>query len=171
MKKARTWILLLALMLLAYFGWQWWKGREGGADALAAAEDPALIYNRAWVDSKPVKYTDYVNVFLILDFAPLGIFERASAYDIHAEIYEHNRDGSSVRVFFPQHERKAAFSYRVSECDELPPYDLCLDLSSNPWKGPKRYYSSRDPDDESLRAIYERLRLQLANLPKTSLPE
>ncbi len=43
------------------------------------------------------------------------------------------------------------------ECDDLPPFDLCLTMSKNPWGGPKKYYSTNDPDSAALAPFRERI--------------
>ncbi len=38
----------------------------------------------------------------------------------------------------------------VTECDDLPPFDLCLTMNKKPWGGPKKYYSTSDPESAVL---------------------
>ena len=142
--------MALVVVALLFAAWRLVGGGDDAPPAAAAAEDPKLLYNRVWIDSKPERYVDYQQAFLILDFAPICMFQKASAYDVHLEICEHKGKDGVVDVFFPQTDRKARMRYKVSRCDELPPFDLCLDVKPNPWRGPKRYYSSTDPDDQAL---------------------
>ena len=51
-------------------------------------------------------------------------------------------------MHFPQSDKNREVNFRISQCDDLPPFDLCLDLSENPWGGPRRYYGLADPDQE-----------------------
>jgi hypothetical protein len=112
------------------------------------ALDPALLDGRLWVDGKPVKHTDYVNAVFFVSDANLGVFQRASSYDVHLELFDMTRDQAAVRLTFPQSKRSASFQYLVRQCHDRSPFDLCLDISSNPWGGPSHYYGFSHPDDE-----------------------
>jgi hypothetical protein len=123
-------------------------------------EDPSLLTERVWLDSQPEKPTDYVNAAFFLSSPSLGVFQKASGYDMHVERFDHRRDGHTLELTFPQTGKKATFTFTITPCATLPPYDLCLDLSENPWGGPKRYFGKRqqDDEDESLRGMRARLR-------------
>lgn len=139
-----------------------------GDPAIADGDDATLLLDRVWVDSKPEKYTDYTHVMLTLSGAPIGIFQKGSAYKITAEFYEYRRQGNRLSVHFPQTGKKHLVSYRVHRCEELSPYDLCLDLSENPWGGPRRYYAMSDPGEEAalLGDVRHQLEHHLASAPK-----
>ena len=121
---------------------------DGEPSGELRGKDPALLFDRVWVDSKPEKYTDYTHVMLALRDAPIGIFQKASSYQATLEIFEHKRREAVLAVHFPQSGTKRQTRYRIRECSDLPPFDLCLELSKNPWGGPRRYYGLTDPDDE-----------------------
>ncbi len=89
----------------------------------------------------------------------VGIFQRASLYDMRAELFEYRRDGQTLAFTFPQTGKTAKVGFTVSACRAKPPFDLCLDLSENPWGGPKRYFGmrSQDEDDATLRGMRARL--------------
>ena len=149
MKSSSTkWLVLILLLVIVYVGWKylWPSGAETSNQA--RAEDPSLLLDRVWIDSKPDKYTDYVHAALFIDDIPMGLFQKASAYHVNLEIFEFKRDGKKVKVHFPQSDKKRQFSFKVSSCDELPPFDLCLTLSKHPWGGPKRYYGLRETENE-----------------------
>ena|SRR5579883_995686 len=119
------------------------------SDADVAPEgDPSQIDARLWVEKRPEKLTDYVHAAVFLTQAHFGIFERASAYDLRLEQFDLNRDKGTAKVFFPQTSRSSTFTFAVKECSEKPPFDLCLDVSQNPWGGPKRYYGFSREEDE-----------------------
>jgi hypothetical protein len=141
----RKWLILVILLLLVFFGWKYLT-RDAATGAAAADDDLALIFDRPWFDRVPTdpEGPDYLHVFGLPGDMPMGIFLRASAYHVELEQFTYERAGKKVRVRFPQSDRKARFSYRLRECDDLPPFDLCLELSKNPWSGPTRYYSSRE---------------------------
>lgn len=163
MKARRTLIALPLVGLLAY----------GACRALApdriSAEDPALIANRVWVDSRPQRYTDYTQLMYVVGRSPIGIFEKSSAYDLRMERFDYKRDGAAMKLHFPQSGRDAGFRFTIKACQELPPFDLCLELSENPWGGPRKYYALSDADDEAS-VIGERSRQIRATLESTPDP-
>jgi hypothetical protein len=123
-------------------------------------EDPSLLMGRVWIESKPERPTDYTHGAFLLPRPALGIFQRSSAYDFHFERFDYRRDGHALELTFPQTGKTAEITFTVSACNALPPFDLCLDLSDNPWGGPKRYYGMRkqDEDDAALRGMRAHLR-------------
>jgi hypothetical protein len=118
------------------------------APTAAKAADPRLVDGRLWVDSQPIRHTDYVQAVAFLSPANFGIFQRASSYDIHVEFFDMTRNDKTIRLTFPQSNRSAEFRYTVRECHDRKPFDLCLDLSDNPWGGPSHYYGFSQPDEE-----------------------
>jgi len=114
----------------------------------ATATDASLLDGRLWVDSRPEKHTDYVQVAVFLSRANFGLFERASSYDRRLEFFDMTRKATAVSLTFPQTERSASFTYSVRECSDHKPFDLCLTLSSNPWGGPTSYYGFSEPEEE-----------------------
>jgi hypothetical protein len=160
MKRAPTVAVVVVLGLAA----AWFLRRESADDAdLARGESPALLLDRVWVDSKPEKYTDYTQAMLVLGNAPIGIFQKASAYQATMEVFEHRQREGKLGVHFPQSGKKREIRFRVRECNDLPPFDLCLDLSANPWGGPKRYFGLADPDEEQdqLGSLRDRLEAEV----------
>lgn len=130
------------------------------ACAPRAGEDPSLLFDRVWIDSIPSKPTDYAHVAYLLPEPAIGIFQRASNYEIRAEQFEHRREGQTLTLTFPQTGKKAEVKFEVTACQDLPPFDLCLDLTDNPWGGPKRYHGKRQQDDGD-EAARKRMRARL----------
>ena len=141
----------LALILLVAAVWWWRRGADPSGDVPAAqrGEDPSLLVDRLWVDSKPEKYTDYTHVFIAITAAPFGIFQKSSAYQATSELFEYKRRENRISMHFPQTGTQRQVTYQIRRCDDLSPFDLCLDLSDNPWGGPRRYYGMADPEDEA----------------------
>ena len=170
--KKRTGVVLLILLVVALW---WWRrgaddgaGEKGGPVQVAdGGEDAHLLLDRVWIDSKPEKYTDYAHVMFVLGPAPIGIFQKSSAYRSTAELYEYRRNGNRLTVHFPQTGVKRQVSYRVHRCEDLSPFDLCLDLNENPWGGPRRYYGLSDPEEERalLAGVRHHLEHHLAEAP------
>ncbi len=120
-----------------------------GCTSRAADEDPSLLFGRLWFETKPQSPTDYVHGAYLVSRPAMGLFHRSSAYDFHFERFDYKRDGKKIALTFPQSGRKAEISYTIKACDELPPFDLCLDLADNPWGGPKRYYGTRQQEEDA----------------------
>jgi hypothetical protein len=136
------------------------RSMSGGLDPNDKGQDPSLLLDRAWVDSQPEKYTDYVQAAYFASRSPMGVFQKASAYDFRFELFRFKRENSKVQFTFPQTGKTAEVSFTIKTCDDLPPFDLCLDLNENPWGGPKRYHAMREQDDEAakLGAVRDALR-------------
>jgi hypothetical protein len=153
MRHGGKWLLLILLVAGGYLGWRHFRGGPAGERTLKA-EDPALLLNRVWIDSRPKKAQDFINVLFVTDRLPLGIFQRASAFRLLAERFEYHRDGRVLGLTFPQSKRNDRVSFEIRACNDLPPMDLCLELSRNPWEGgPTRFYSKRESEksDELLK--------------------
>jgi hypothetical protein len=120
-----------------------------------SGEDPSLLVGRIWVDSTPEKPTDYAQGAFLLPRPAFGLFQRSSSYDFHFERFDYKREGQTLELTFPQTGKTAKVTFTVTACNTLPPYDLCLDLSENPWGGPKRYFGMRrvDEDDAAMRGM------------------
>jgi len=116
------------------------------------SEDPSLIDGRVWLEKRPEKHNDKVHAAIFLTGYNLGLFDERSSYAGRYELFEFTREGNRVKGFFPQSDKSWTITYAVRACDDLPPFDLCLELSSNPWSAggaPKKYYGFRDADAES----------------------
>src|SRR6185295_4265010 len=67
----------------------------------AKDEDPTLLIDRAWCDSKPQKYTDYVKATYFSSRSAVGVFQKASSYDFRFELFRSTSDGKKVTFTFP----------------------------------------------------------------------
>lgn len=145
MKKTRRWLLLPLTAVIAYLGFR----ALGGTSDTARDEPPGLFFGRLWMEKVPEKPTDYIQGAYAISTPAMGMFQRASAYDYHLELFRHDQTGNKLELSFPQSDKTAKLTFTIKGCDELPPFDLCLTLSENPWGGPKKYYGFRDSEDES----------------------
>jgi hypothetical protein len=150
--------LVLACLLAAGFSL---VTRRNEPPARLDGGDPSLLADRLWLQAIPTAPTQHVHAFLILADAPFGIFQKSSAYQATLEVFEHIRDGGDLRLRFPQSGAATAIRFRVSGCATHPPFDLCLELSANPWGGPTRYFGFRDED--GVGASHAALRHRLAH--------
>ena len=141
--RAAAWA---ALGLLAIGAW-----RLAAAPSAPADDDPALVLDRAWFDSKPEKYTDYVQAFYASRYAQTAVFQKSSAYDYRIELASFRRDARKLALTFPQTGKSAEVTFSIRACSDLPPFDLCLDLSDNPWGGPRRYHAMKAQEEDGTR--------------------
>jgi hypothetical protein len=164
--KSRVWWVVFFLVVIA-LAWSWFRGRkrDDGETKPDAARD-GLLHDRVWVDSKPQVDTDHVHGFLALSYVPIGLVTRASAYEVELQVFHQagGKDGT-IHLVFPQTDREETVRYTVSDCSDLPPFDLCLDLDRDPWGGPTRFYGLRDEDAEEKHLGPLRRRM-LAALPE-----
>jgi hypothetical protein len=145
MTKTRRWLSLPLLAVVAYLGIR----AFGGTSEPAKDEPPTMLYSRLWLEKVPEKPTDYVQGAYVLDTPAVGMFQRASAFDYHLELFRHDQKGNKIELDFPQTDKKVKITYTIKGCDDLVPFDLCLTLSDNPWGGPKKYYGFRDAEEEA----------------------
>jgi hypothetical protein len=156
-KNIGKWFAVILLLVLIYFGWKWWSGSDADDARASRGADPSMLLDRIWIDGIPEGYTDYMNVFVALGEQPIGVFQKASSYRLEAELFQFRREGGKMAVIFPQTSTKKSFSYKISYCDDLPPFDLCLDIDKNPWGGPRRYYGDSEETLDAALALYRRL--------------
>jgi hypothetical protein len=135
------------LALLCALGYGAYRFAVSGSSEVGASDEPGLINDRAWFEKQPEKPTEYVHAAIFIESAKVGVFQRASAYDYRGELFEMKRDKENVSVVFPQSGRATQFSFTVKTCSDRKPFDLCLDLTANPWGGPRRYYGFRADED------------------------
>jgi hypothetical protein len=130
-----------------------------GCGKAPVGEDPSLIFDRVWLEREPRDPKDYVHAAYLIPRPALGVFQRGSSYDFRTERFDHQRDGGALTLTFPQSGRSAKITFTITACTDVPPFDLCLDLSDNPWEpsrdgaaggsGPKRFRSIRAPEDDA----------------------
>jgi hypothetical protein len=147
MRHGRSRLLVLAVLLACTGLFVLW--RRAGTSRGATLEDPSLIDGRVWIEKRPDKLTEYVHAAFFVTRANIGFFERASSYDFRVEMADITRRDARLRVHFPQSGRDANLTYEVRACKDLPPFDLCLTVSENPWAGPRRYFGFSRPEDEA----------------------
>ncbi|AKT38143.1 hypothetical protein [Chondromyces crocatus] len=139
---------LCSLVLVVLLGAGALLAKTLGGDTTTEASDagsPRAILGRVWFDTYPEKPRDEVQIAIFLP-GGIGIFEKGSAFRSAFEVFEFERQGDKVALTF-LHDRKSAESkFTVRDCDEKPPFSLCLDLQ-DPLRGPKRYYGFGSADD------------------------
>jgi hypothetical protein len=136
---------LLALLLVAAVAFFALRGSSGDGGASPEDGNPRLILGRVWFDQYPEKRTDTVQIFIFLG-GGIGLYESGSVWRASTDIFDFERQGSKIHMTFLHDKTTAETKFKVTACDEKPPFDLCLDLDSSP-RGPKRYYGFGDEED------------------------
>lgn len=122
-----------------------------GAGALDGSQDnPRKILGRGWFDTWPEKRRDNVR-FFFFGGGGIGIYEEGSSYRYAVDVFELERQNDRLSITFLQDGKKTETTFKITPCDEKPPFDLCLDLADSP-RGPKRYYGFDDDDDYAAKA-------------------
>jgi hypothetical protein len=150
-RQPRLALLTTSLLAIALAYWMW--PSRTTHDAMDGGADPALLADRVWIEALPSQPTEQVHAMLVLADAPLGVFQRGSAYQSTLELFEYKRDANRIALRFPQSDKKDGFSFRVRHITDHPPFDLALDVSANPWGGPHTYYGFEDEDGAAARVI------------------
>ena len=133
MKKSLLIVGLVAAGVLALVMW-----RVAGDGAVL---DPALVFDRIWIDRLPSKPTDTGNGFAAITRQPLGIFQASSQYKGSYEIFTYKPGGEELQVVYPQTNEKEKIRLRAWKCKERE-MDYCLELSGST-RGVTRYRSRR----------------------------
>jgi hypothetical protein len=148
-------LILASLLLAAYILWPSSSPTPDHGDD----GDPALLTGRVWLSAMPTAPRDEIHAMFAMAETPLGVFQRASAYQASLEVFEYEREDAALSIRFPQSGRKAETGYRAYACADHPPFDLCLDVNKNPWSGPSHFYGFRDDAaaPAEIRALRHRL--------------
>jgi hypothetical protein len=117
----------------------------GRSETRPAHENPTLIHERIWIEKAPRKLNELTHVLgLLEEHEPFGFFAQASAYKQMSEVFNYKLERDRLFIRFPQDGREATVKLHIERCSsEVRGADLCLQLDSNPWGGPKRYYGVR----------------------------
>jgi hypothetical protein len=116
---------------------------------MEALGNPRAVLGRVWFDSYPQKATDEVQVWIWFG-GGIGIHETGSYFRLSNDIFEFERQGDKLSMTYLQDKKTAETRVSITACDEKPPFDLCLDLTSA-LGGRRRYYGFGDVDDMAAR--------------------
>jgi hypothetical protein len=129
-------------------------------------KNPRLLLGRLWLDRMPRRPTDEVDLWIFFG-GGIGVHETGSRWKGSYEIFDLERRGSSVDLTYLQTKKKVTTSFEITRCDDLPPFNLCLDLKDLPG-GPVRLHGF-DYDDELDRAMpWGRATLEAARVKATA---
>ncbi|MBK8257033.1 MAG: hypothetical protein IPK82_30715 [Polyangiaceae bacterium] len=105
------------------------------------------VLNRPWFEKLPEKRTEVIKLYYF-GGGGIGVFEDGSNYRYSIDVFELERQKDQLNIVFLQDKKTAQTKFTITSCDEQDYFDLCLDLTDPP-RGPKRYYSWDDNDDEA----------------------
>jgi len=115
---------------------------------------PRDLLNRIWFDKLPEKRSDEVTIALFFG-GGIGVFDTGSAYRASFEMFEFERKATELDFVLLHDKKRATVKYTVSDCDDKPPFDLCLVLEGNP-RGPKKLYGFAYDEDEAAKVPWSR---------------
>jgi hypothetical protein len=116
-------------------------------DRAEPAAKPRDLLGRLWFDKLPKKRTDEVTVALFFS-GGIGLFESGSSYRFTFDLFEFERRSADLDLVLLHDKKRAQVKYTVKDCDDSPPFDLCLELEGAP-RGPKKLYGFAYDDDEA----------------------
>jgi hypothetical protein len=151
---------LLVLAVISTCAFAGWRVMRGGDDVASVAQhDNKLVLDRIWIDHMPKHERDQISAFLAITDEPVGVFQTASMWKGHYELFRYEAHGGEIRILFPQDNHRERVKAKAHRCDQGD-FDYCLELDGAS-RGVKRYYSrkgweidgARSPDE--LRARIE----------------
>jgi hypothetical protein len=123
-------------------------------------DNPRAVLGRVWFDRYPEKLTDEAQIWIWFG-GGIGVHDTGSFWRQTTDVFEFERQGDKLSMVYLQDKKPAETRFKVTACDEKPPFDLCLDLT-NPLGGNKRYYGFGDLDDMAARIPWSRSVLRAA---------
>jgi hypothetical protein len=133
MKKA-----LLATVVIAGAGFGVYQWRSESPPSAPKTDDD-LITDRLWVDHIPRNDKDMIQIFAAITEEPVGIFQATSQWKGEFELFRYEKQGSEMRIVFPQTGTKDRVKAKATRCDQRG-MDFCLELEGSS-HGVKKYYS------------------------------
>ena len=134
----------------------------GGSARGEALGSPRAVLGRVWFDRYPEKATDVAQVWIWFG-GGIGIHETGSYFRTAFDVFEFERQGDKLSMVYLQDKKTAETRFKVTACDEKPPFDLCLDLT-DALGGRTRYYGFGDLDDMATRIPWSKSVLRSAEV-------
>lgn len=128
-------LLILSLVVASVFALVRWVG--GGGDDGGVSE-PALVFDRIWIDQLPRKPKDTFHTFIAATQEPIGLFHAGSQWKGGYEVFAHT-GGGELRIVYLQTNETEKVKVRAWRCKEQG-MDYCLELAGAS-RGVKRYRS------------------------------
>jgi hypothetical protein len=131
--KTKTVLLVAVAVVAALALARFWT--NAGDDAA----DPALVFDRVWLDELPRTPKQTFNTFVAATEEPFGLFHAGSQWKGTYELFSHNASGDKLRVVYLQSNESETVKVRAWPCRERA-MDYCLELTGAS-RGVKRYRS------------------------------
>jgi hypothetical protein len=128
-------LLILSLVVVGALALVRWTG--GGDDG--GVSEPALVFDRIWIDQLPTKPKETFHTFIAATQEPIGLFHAGSQWKGDYEVFGHSAGGDQLRVVYLQTNEKETVKVRAWRCKERG-MDYCLELAGAS-RGVKRYRS------------------------------
>ena len=130
-------LLIVSLAVVGAFALVRWMG--GGGDDGGVSE-PALVFDRIWIDQLPRKPKDTFHTFIAATQEPVGLFHAGSQWKGGYEVFAHaGGGGGELRIVYLQTNESEKVNVRAWRCKEQG-MDYCLELAGAS-RGVKRYRS------------------------------
>jgi hypothetical protein len=117
-------------------------------DAAALDGNPRTVLGRAWFDRFPDKATDEVDLWIWFG-GGIGVHDKGSAWRATYDRFEFERQNDKLAMTYLQDKKSFDARFKVTRCNDNPPFDLCLDVSPPlpSSDGRTRYYGFGRRDD------------------------
>ena len=140
---------LLILAVISTCAFASWRVLRGGDGARTAHDGGGgLVLDRIWVDHMPKHDRDQVSVFAALTEQPFGVFQTASAWRGHFELFRYEAYDDELRLLYPQDGHREHVKTKARKCggdsgdSGEDGFDYCLELDGAS-RGVHRYYSRK----------------------------
>jgi hypothetical protein len=127
-------LLILSLVVAGAFALVSWMGGDDGG-----VSEPALVFDRIWIDQLPRKPKDTFHTFIAATQEPIGLFHAGSQWKGGYEVFAHTAGGDGLRIVYLQTNETEKVKVRAWRCKEQG-MDYCLELAGAS-RGVKRYRS------------------------------
>ncbi|MDF2694159.1 MAG: hypothetical protein K0S65_2542 [Labilithrix sp.] len=111
----------------------------------SAAKDPRQVLGRPWFDHAPKSRNEEVDLWWFSS-AGVGVHERGSMWRSAIDFFDFERQSSKLEITFLHDKTKQTVSFEVVDCDDKPPFNVCLDVKEA-LRGKKRFYSFHYDDE------------------------
>jgi|HubBroStandDraft_1064217.scaffolds.fasta_scaffold105131_2 hypothetical protein len=122
---------------------------------------PRLVLGRPWFDRFPTKATDEVDLWIWLG-GGFGVHDKGSVWRSTVDVFEFERQTDKLSMVYLQDNKTLETHFKITECDEQPPFNLCLNVSPA-LGGLSRYYSFGDLDEMNARIPWAKATLGSAD--------
>src|SRR5262249_14942078 len=93
-------LVLAVISTCAFAGWRALRGGDGPRGAGATHDGGGLVLDRIWIDHVPKHDRDQISVFAAITDEPVGVFQTASAWKGHFEVFRYEAQGDEIRIHY-----------------------------------------------------------------------